>query len=176
MATTGDDRGSGVVGPEEIERYEVEGVTYEVHPAARLFPRLKGKQFDELFYDIAMNGLREPVVVRSLEIVDRQERQEPDRQACSPSAECSGSDSKDPGGGQAAGSRHVRGPGSVGALAKFGDCRCAQWEAGVLGSRRDPLSARSAEGRTPRSRQHRSGPLLVGDGAEGSAGHRLVLY
>ena len=41
MPTTGDDRGSGVVGPEEIERYEVEGVTYEVHPAARLFPRLR---------------------------------------------------------------------------------------------------------------------------------------
>ena len=69
MPTTGDDRGSGVVGPEAIERYEVEGVTYEVHPAARLFPRLEGKQFEELFFDIAMNGLREPVVVRGLEIV-----------------------------------------------------------------------------------------------------------
>ena len=74
MATTGDDRGSGVVGPEATERYEVEGVTYEVHPAARLFPRLEGKQFDELFYDIAMNGLREPVVVRGLEIVDGRNR------------------------------------------------------------------------------------------------------
>ena len=74
MATTGDDRGSGVVGHEATERYEVEGVTYEVHPAARLFPRLEGKQFDELFYDIAMNGLREPVVVRGLEIVDGRNR------------------------------------------------------------------------------------------------------
>ena len=36
MPTTGDDRGSGGVGPEAIERYEVEGVTCEVHPAARL--------------------------------------------------------------------------------------------------------------------------------------------
>ena len=74
MPTTGDDRGSGVVGPEAIERYEVEGVTYEVHPAARLFPRLEGKQFEELFFDIAMNGLREPVVVRGLEIVDGRNR------------------------------------------------------------------------------------------------------
>ena len=74
MATTGDDRGRGVVGPEAIERYEVEGVTYEVHPAARLFPRLEGKQFEELFFDIAMNGLREPVVVRGLEIVDGRNR------------------------------------------------------------------------------------------------------
>ena len=39
MPTTGDDRGSGVVGPEAIERYEVEGVTCEVHPAARLSSR-----------------------------------------------------------------------------------------------------------------------------------------
>ena len=74
MATTGDDRGSGVVGPEESERYEVDGVTYEVHPAARLFPRLEGKQFDELLYDISMNGLREPVFVRGLEIVDGRNR------------------------------------------------------------------------------------------------------
>ena len=74
MATTGDDRGSGVVGPEESERYEVDGVTCEVHPAARLFPRLEGKQFDELLYDIAMNGLRELVFVRGLEIVDGRNR------------------------------------------------------------------------------------------------------
>ena len=49
-------------------------MTYEVHPAARLFPRLEGKQFEELFFDIAMNGLREPVVVRGLEIVDGRNR------------------------------------------------------------------------------------------------------
>ena len=46
----------------------------------------------------------------------------------------------------------------------------------AMGSRGSPFPRRSsrlprAEGRTPRSRQHRSGPLLV---AEGSAGHRLV--
>ena len=46
MPTTGDDRGSGVVGPEAIERYEVEGVTYEVHPAARLSSRSRGPDAD----------------------------------------------------------------------------------------------------------------------------------
>ena len=66
--------GSGVVGPEEIERYDVEGVTYVVHPAARLFPLLQGREFDELLHDIVVNGLREPVFVRGLEIVDGRNR------------------------------------------------------------------------------------------------------
>ena len=74
MATTSDGRGSGVVESEAVERYDVDGVTYGVHPAARLFPRLESREFDELFHDIVVNGLRQPVFVRGREIVDGRNR------------------------------------------------------------------------------------------------------
>ena len=43
MATTSQDRGGGVIESEAVERYDVDGVTYGVHPAARLCPDGPGR-------------------------------------------------------------------------------------------------------------------------------------
>ena len=74
MTTSGDGGGSGADGSEEVERYKVDGVTYGVHRAATIFPFLTEREFDELVKDVAKNGLREPVYVRGLEIVDGRNR------------------------------------------------------------------------------------------------------
>ena len=74
MTTSGDGGGSGAGGAEEVERYKVDGVTYGVHRAATIFPSLTEREFDELVKDVAKNGLREPVCVRGLEIVDGRNR------------------------------------------------------------------------------------------------------
>ena len=74
MTTSGDGGGNDAGGAEEVERYKVDGVTYGVHRAATIFPSLTEREFDELVKDVAKNGLREPVCVRGLEIVDGRNR------------------------------------------------------------------------------------------------------
>ena len=118
----------------------------EPPPSELPFANISGNAEDAWFGAGIAETLAASLQGAGVTILRCQERQEPDRKACGPSAACAGSDSGDPGGGQATSSRHVRGLGSVGALVKFGDCRCAQWEAGVLHSRGDPLASRVLKG------------------------------
>jgi hypothetical protein len=46
----------------------------EVHPAANIFPLIKGKAFDELVDDIRQNGLKEPVTFYKGELLDGRNR------------------------------------------------------------------------------------------------------
>ena len=66
-------RGLGVMDPEheaQDELVEIGGRQYRVHPAAAVFPIMSGREFDELVEDVRVNGLREPVVVSSDQLID----------------------------------------------------------------------------------------------------------
>ena len=54
---------------EQDEMVEIGGGQYPVHPAA-VFPIMSGREFDELVEDVRVNGLDEPVVVSSDQLID----------------------------------------------------------------------------------------------------------
>ena len=56
------------------ELVEIGGRQYPIHPAAAVFPIMSGREFDELVEDVRVNGLREPVVVSSDQLIDGRNR------------------------------------------------------------------------------------------------------
>ncbi|MCY4638381.1 MAG: hypothetical protein OXG04_28430 [Acidobacteria bacterium] len=58
----------------EKDVYEYEGKTYTAHPAATLFPLIKGDDFDALVASLALNGMRHPVLLLGDQIVDGRNR------------------------------------------------------------------------------------------------------
>ena len=70
-------RGLGVMDSEheaQDELVEDRRREYRVQPAAAVFPIMSGREFDELVEDVRVNGLREPVVVRGDQLIDRRNR------------------------------------------------------------------------------------------------------
>ena len=61
-------------GPEQEEHYTIDGTVYTVHPIARLFPLIEGKDFDELVADVKDRGVRHPVIRRETVIIDGRNR------------------------------------------------------------------------------------------------------
>ena len=57
-----------------VDLVEIGGRQYRVHPAAAVFPIMSGREFDELVEDVRVNGLREPVVVSSDQLIDGRNR------------------------------------------------------------------------------------------------------
>jgi ParB-like chromosome segregation protein Spo0J len=49
-------------------------MTMEFHPIANAFPLIEGDQFNELAADIQANGLREPIVLFSGQVLDGRNR------------------------------------------------------------------------------------------------------
>ncbi len=58
----------------EKDVYEYEGKTYTAHPAATLFPLIKGDDFEALVASLALNGMRHPVLLLGDQIVDGRNR------------------------------------------------------------------------------------------------------
>lgn len=58
----------------EKDVYEYEGKTYTAHPAATLFPLLRGDDFDGLVASLVESGMRNPVVTLGDQIVDGRNR------------------------------------------------------------------------------------------------------
>ena len=58
----------------EKDTYEYEGKTYTAHPAATLFPLLRGDDFDGLVASLKLNGMRHPVLLLGDQIVDGRNR------------------------------------------------------------------------------------------------------
>jgi hypothetical protein len=50
-------------------------VKYPWHPAAELFPLLKGDKFDDLVNDIRTHGLQQPIVLYQGKILDGRNRE-----------------------------------------------------------------------------------------------------
>ena len=65
----------------EVESYTINGDAYPVHPAARLFPLLDGKEREQLVRDVRKRGVREPVVIWRGQLLDGRNRVEAARQA-----------------------------------------------------------------------------------------------
>ena len=58
----------------EKDVYEYEGKTYTAHPAATLFPLLRGADFNGLVASLKLNGMRQPVLLLGDQIVDGRNR------------------------------------------------------------------------------------------------------
>ena len=58
----------------EKDVYEYEGKTYTAHPAAMLFPLLRGDDFDGLVASLEENGMRQPIVLLGDQIIDGRNR------------------------------------------------------------------------------------------------------
>ena len=56
------------------ETYTYRGKRYAVHPAAHIFPLLKGERYREFLEDCKANGVREPICLFQGEIVDGRNR------------------------------------------------------------------------------------------------------
>ena len=48
--------------------------TYQIHPAAELFPRLRGREFEELAESIRRDGLKVPIVLFGDTVIDGRNR------------------------------------------------------------------------------------------------------
>ena len=58
----------------EKDLYEYEGKTYTAHPAATLFPLLRGDDYNGLVASLKLNGMRHPVLLLGDQIVDGRNR------------------------------------------------------------------------------------------------------
>lgn len=65
----------------DVRSYTIDGIAYQVHPAALLFPLLDGKEREQLVRDVRTRGVREPVVIWRGQLLDGRNRVEAARQA-----------------------------------------------------------------------------------------------